>query len=65
MRIYDQDIWMKFGNEKWAMTMKKEKRETMDRKELPSQESIRTLGEKENYKYFEILNTIKQRSKKK
>ena len=33
-----------------------------DRMELPNQEKIRTLGEKETYKYLEILeaDTIKQ-----
>ena len=38
---------------KWQIT---------DEIELPTQESIRTLGEKETYKYLRILaaNTIKQ-----
>ena len=42
---------MEFGIEKCAMLiMKSGKRETVKRLELPNQKSIRTLGEKENYK---------------
>ena len=39
----------------------------MEGRGLPNQESIRTLGEKENYKYLGILEVdiIKQRWKKK
>ena len=42
--------------------MKSEKREITEGIEIPNQESIRTLGEKENYKYLEILeaDNIKQ-----
>ena len=42
--------------------MKKGTRETMDGIELTNQDSIRTLEEKENYKYLRILeeDTIKQ-----
>ena len=42
--------------------MKNEKRELIEGIELPNQERIRTLGEKENYKYLWILksDTIKQ-----
>ena len=41
---------------------KKGKKETSEGIELPSQEKIRTLGEKENYKYLGILEAdmIKQ-----
>ena len=41
---------------------KSEKRETTEGTELPNQEKIRMLGEKENYKYLGILeaDTIKQ-----
>ena len=47
---------MEFGIKKCAMLiMKKEKRETMEGVELPNKESIRILSEKENYKYFGIL----------
>ena len=37
------------------LIMKSRKRETTERKVLPNQENIRTLGEKENYKYLGIL----------
>ena len=42
--------------------MKSGKRLRTDRMELPNQEEIRTLAEKETYKYFGILDadTIKQ-----
>ena len=63
IRIYSQDIEIEFGIEKCAMLiMKSRKRQIMERKELPNQEGIRTLREKENYKYLGILNsdTIKQ-----
>ena len=42
--------------------MKSGKRETTERIELLNQESIRTLGKKENYKYLGMLkaDTIKQ-----
>ena len=54
---------MEFSIEKCAMLiMKRGKRETTERIELANQESIKILGEKENYKYFGILkvDTIKQ-----
>ena len=46
--------------------MKKGKREKTEGIELLNQENIRTLGEKENYKFLEMLevDTIKQRRKK-
>ena len=68
IKIYSQDIEMEFGINKCAMLiMKSRKRETTKRIELPNQESIRMFGEKENYKYLEILEVdiIKQRWKKK
>ena len=50
IRIYSQDIGMKFGIEKCAMlVMKSEKRHIKDGMELPNQDKIRTLGEKETY----------------
>ena len=53
IRIYTQDIGMEFGIEKCAMlVMKNGKKEITEGIELPSQEKIRTLGEKENYKYL-------------
>ena len=63
MRIYSNNIGMEFGIEKWAMLMMKNgKRQIMEGIEQPNQEKIRTLGEKETYKYLGILeaDTIKQ-----
>ena len=63
VRIYNQDLGMEFGIEKCAMLlMKSSKRHLTDGMELPNQEKIRTLGEKETYTYLGILeaDTIKQ-----
>ena len=63
VRIYSQDIGMEFGIEKCAMlVMKSAKRHMTDRMELPNHGRIRTLEEKETYKYLGILeaDTIKQ-----
>ena len=63
VRIYSQDIGMEFGIEKCAiLVMKSSKRHLTNGMELPNQDKIRTLGEKENYKYLDILvaDTIKQ-----
>ena len=63
VRIYSQDIGMEFGIEICAIIiMKSGKRHTTDGMELPNQDKIRMLGEKETYKYLGILeaNTIKQ-----
>ena len=63
MRIYNQDIEMEFSSERCAMPiMKSGKRHRTERMELPNQEKIRILGEKETYKYLEILEAdiIKQ-----
>ena len=63
VRIYSQDIGMEFGVEKCAMlVMKSGKRHLTEEMELPNQDKIKTLGEKETYKYFGNLeaNTIKQ-----
>ena len=54
---------MEFGIEKCVMPiMKSGKRKSVKGIELPNHESIRMLGEKENYKCLEILeaDTIKQ-----
>ena len=54
---------MEFGIEKCAtLIMKSGKRHMTERVELPNQEKIRMLGEKETYKYLGILeaDTIKQ-----
>ena len=63
VRIYSQDVGMEFGIEKCAMLiMKSGKGNLTGRMELPNQDKIRTLGEKETYKYLGILeaDTIKQ-----
>ena len=58
---------MEFGKEKCAMLeMKIGKRHLTDLMELPNQDKIRTLGDKETYKYLGILEagTIKQEKMK-
>ena len=63
VRIYSQNIGMEFGIEKCTMlVMKSGKRHMTKGVELPNQVVIRTLGEKETYKYLGILeaDTIKQ-----
>ena len=63
VRIYSQDLGMEFGIEKCAiLVMKSGKQHLIDRMELPNQDKIRMLGEKETYKYLGILeaDTIKQ-----
>ena len=48
VRIYSQDIGMEFGIEKCDMlVMKSGKRHLTDGMELPNQDKIRMLGEKE------------------
>ena len=54
---------MEFGIEKCVMiVMKSGERHIIEGVELPNQEKLRTLGEKETYKYLGILeaDTIKQ-----
>ena len=63
VRIYSQDIGMEFGKEKCTIIiMKIGKQHRMEGIELPNQDKIRMLGEKESYKYLGILeaDTIKQ-----
>ena len=63
VRIDSQDIGIEFGIEKCAMlVMKSDKRHLTDEMEQPNKDKIRTLGEKETYKYLSILeaDTIKQ-----
>ena len=56
VRIYNQDIGMEFGREKCAMLIiKSVKRHMTDGMELPNHDRIRTLEEKETYKYLGIL----------
>ena len=62
VRIYSQDIGMEFGIEKCVMLVRKSStRHITDRVELLNHVVIRTLGEKETYKYLGILeaDTIK------
>ena len=60
VRIHTKIIGMEFGFEKCAMLiMKCEKRQITDKIELLNQERIRKFGEKENYKYFEILGNAR------
>ena len=60
IRIYSQDIRMELDIENYAgLIMKSEKRETMEGIKLLNQESIETLGDKENYKYLWILEVDK------
>ena len=68
LSIYSQDIGMEFGIEKCAMlVMKSGKQRMTEGIELSSQEKIRTLGEKDTYKYLGILevDTTKQVEMKK
>ena len=63
VRIYRQDIGMKFGIEKHTMLiMNSYKWHKMNGREQSTQEKIRMLSEKESYKYWRILeaDTIKQ-----
>ena len=51
VRKESQDIGMEFGIEKWTLQiMKSGKRHMTEGIELPNQENIRTLGEKDTYK---------------
>ena len=61
IKIHSQDVGMEFGIEKWAMFIMKSRKQIIEGIELQNQEKIRMRGEKEHYKYFEILeaDTIK------
>ena len=62
VRIYSQDIGMEFSIEKCAiLVMKSGKQHMTDGMELPNQDKIRTLKEKETIKYLGVLKaeTIK------
>ena len=62
VRIYSQDIRIEISIEKCAkLIMKSGKRHMTEEMELPNQAKIRTLREKETYKYLGILedDTIK------
>ena len=57
--IYSQDIGAEFGKEKCVtLIMRSRKRHIMEGIELPNQQKIRMLGEKEIYKYLEIFGNI-------
>ena len=62
VRINNQNIGLEFGLEKYAKLIMKGEKHLTDEMELPNQEKIRPLGEKETYKYLGILetDTIKQ-----
>ena len=63
VRIYSQYKGMEFGIEKCAMPVtKRDKRHLTDGMQLPNQDKIRTLEERETYEYLVIseANTIKQ-----
>ena len=67
VRIYSQDIGMEFDKEKCAMlVMQNGKRHLTDGMELPNQDKIRTLREKETYTYLGNFDpdTIKQEEMK-
>ena len=67
VRMYNQDIGMDFGIEKCAMLeIKSDKWHLTDGLEQPSQDKIRTPGEKETNKYLGILeaDTTKQQEMK-
>ena len=56
VRIYSDDTGMEFRIEKCPMLiMKNGKRHKMEGIKLQNQDKIRTLGEKETYKYLGIL----------
>ena len=68
IRIYSQDIGVKFSIDRYAMLKRKtKKRETAEGIELQNQGCIRTLVETENHKYLGILEAdpIKQADMKK
>ena len=61
--IFNHDIGMEFDIEKCVMlVMKSGRRHITDGMELPNQEKIRTLGQKQTYKKLGILeaDTIKK-----
>ena len=65
VRIYSQDIGMEFGIEKCVLlVMKSGKQHLTDGIELPNQDKIRILGEKETYKYLGIKWRWKKKLRK-
>ena len=55
LRLYGQDMGMEFGIEKCIMPVMKSGKEHI--KQQPNQVVIRTLGEKETYKYLGMLES--------
>ena len=67
VRLYSQDTGMEISIQKYTMlVMKSGSRHITKRAELPNRVVIRTLVEKETYKYLGILeaDTIKQQEMK-
>ena len=59
VRINSQDIGMEFGIEKCTLlVIKSGKRHLTESMELPNQDKISSLGEKETYKYLGILEAV-------
>ena len=59
IKIYIQDTGLEFGIEKYTLPIiKSGKIIIMEGIELPNQERIRMLGEKENYKYLGLLEMV-------
>ena len=55
VRIFCGDIGKEFGIEKCVMLiMKSGKRQMIERTEIPNQEKVWTLGQKETFKYLGI-----------
>ena len=64
VRIFSNDIGMKFGLEKCAaMTMKRGKRVHSDGIALPDGTQLRALGEEDSYKYLEADHVLHEESK--
>ena len=64
LRIYSQDIGIEFGIEAFSMqVIKSGKRHITDGTELPNQDKLRTLGEKETYKYLGIIEQEEMKEK--
>ena len=59
LRIYSQDIRMEFGIEKSDMlAIKSGKQHMTEGMKIPNEERIRTIGEKETYKYLGIFSQV-------
>ena len=66
LKIFCRDIKIEFGIEKCAMLItKSDKQQTTEGIELPNQEKIKTLGEKETWEYWKRTPSNTRRWKKK